>query len=130
MRYLYGGLALVLLLFAGVQYNDPDFYVWIPLYLVPSLWAGLAAVRPGLLGRPLAVRGLALCLAAALAGAAILWPSDPAWWRRDVWWESEAAREGMGMMIIAGSLLALTATAVLRRRKTRSSEMSAADDPT
>jgi len=119
MRYLHGALALVLLLFAGVQYNDPDFYLWIPLYLVPALWAGLAALRPDLLGRPLAVRGLVLCLAAALVGTAMIWPTDPGWWRRDVWWESEAAREGMGMMIIAASLLALTATALVRRRRSR-----------
>lgn len=128
MRYLYGGLALVLLLFAGLQYNDPDFYLWIPLYLVPALWAGAAALRPGLLGRPSAVGGLTLCLAAALVGTAMLWPSDPEWWRRDVWWESETAREGMGMMIIAASLLALTATAVLQRRSARSSQASAADE--
>lgn len=125
MRYLFGGLALVLLLFAGVQYNDPDYYLWIPLYLVPSGWAGLAAFRPGLLERPLAVGGLWLCLAASLAGTAMLWPTDAGWWRRDVWWQSETAREGMGMMIIAASLLAVTATAVLRRRGPRS---PAADD--
>lgn len=117
MRYFHGGLAAVLLLFAGVQYNDPDFYFWGPLYLVPALWAGLAALRPDLLARPSAVGGLFLCLAAAVAGTVVFWPADPTWWRREIWWESEAAREGMGMMIVAASLLALTATAVARRRR-------------
>lgn len=116
MRIVYGVLALVLLLFAGVQYNDPDYFLWIPVYLVPALWAGLAALRPLLLGRPTAVAGLSLCLAAALAGTALLWPTDAQWWRQDVWWQSETAREGMGMMIVATTLLALTATALLRRR--------------
>lgn len=116
MRFVYGVLALVLLLFAGVQYNDPDSYLWIPVYLVPALWAALAALRPRLLGRPPAVAGLFLCLVAALAGTVMLWPTDTQWWRQDVWWQSETAREGMGMMIVAATLLALTATALLRRR--------------
>lgn len=28
---------LVFILFAAVQYNDPDWYVWIPIYLYTSL---------------------------------------------------------------------------------------------
>lgn len=128
MRYLFGVLAAVLLLFAGVQYNDPDFYFWGPVYLAPALWAGLAAGRPALLLRPLAVRGLFLCLAAAVVGTVAYWPDDPAWWRRDVWWESEGAREGMGMMIVTAAFLILAASAVVRLRRERSHEAPAEKD--
>ncbi|ATL46007.1 hypothetical protein COR50_01860 [Chitinophaga caeni] len=30
-------------IFAGLQYNDPDFYLWIPLYLYTAVLCGLAA---------------------------------------------------------------------------------------
>jgi hypothetical protein len=29
-------IASVYILCAAVQYNDPDFYIWIPLYLIPA----------------------------------------------------------------------------------------------
>ena len=39
-------LCVLLIAFAAVQYNDPDFYFWIPVYLLPAALAGLAAYRP------------------------------------------------------------------------------------
>jgi hypothetical protein len=35
MKYLALLFALIFLLFAGWQYNDPDPILWIPVYLVP-----------------------------------------------------------------------------------------------
>ena len=29
-------IAFVYILCAAVQYNDPDFYIWIPIYLIPA----------------------------------------------------------------------------------------------
>lgn len=29
-------VAAIYILCAAVQYNDPDFYIWIPLYLIPA----------------------------------------------------------------------------------------------
>ncbi len=29
-------IAALYILCAAVQYNDPDFYIWIPLYLIPA----------------------------------------------------------------------------------------------
>jgi hypothetical protein len=29
-------LAAIYILCAAVQYNDPDFYIWIPIYLIPA----------------------------------------------------------------------------------------------
>jgi hypothetical protein len=34
---------LLFVLFAGLQYNDPDPYVWMPIYLYSAVLCGLAA---------------------------------------------------------------------------------------
>lgn len=36
-KFLLYSLALVLFIFGVLQYNDPDFYLWFPLYLIVSL---------------------------------------------------------------------------------------------
>lgn len=33
MRYIHLVVSLLFLLFGIVQYNDPDFFIWIPIYL-------------------------------------------------------------------------------------------------
>lgn len=114
MRIANGVLAAILVLFAVAQYNDPDAFLWGAIYGIAGVWCGVAAFRPGLLGRG-PVRALwGLCLLAALAGLVFYWPDTPNWWVREVWWENEAAREGMGMMIVVAALL-LAGTAMLRR---------------
>jgi hypothetical protein len=69
VRCVSGVFALILALFAGVQYNDPDGPFWVVVYLVPAGWA--AAVRPGLLDARLA------CFALAAVGTVVFWPTDP-----------------------------------------------------
>ena len=34
---------VIFIIFAGLQYNDPDPYVWMPIYLFSALCCGLAA---------------------------------------------------------------------------------------
>ena len=43
MRILNFFICLIFLLFAGWQYNDPDPYIWIPIYGFVALEYGLAA---------------------------------------------------------------------------------------
>lgn len=43
MRAVYMFCALLMLAFTGVQYNDPDGVLWGLIYLVPSVWALIAA---------------------------------------------------------------------------------------
>ena len=117
MRYVNGILCFFMLLFAAVQYNDPDGLLWIPIYLVPAAWAGFAAYRPRALRGRWPSLGLAACLALALVGLVLYWPQDPGWWRQDVWWESEPAREGMGIMIVTASLLVVALTWSLAGRR-------------
>lgn len=110
MRYVNTVLCLLMLLFAGVQYNDPDGPLWMLIYAVPALWAGLAAVRPRLVSGPLPRALLLACIALAVLGVVHYWPDTPRWWTSDVWWEVESAREGMGMMIVALVLLVVLAS--------------------
>src|SRR5688500_4249540 len=49
MRYVFAGLALLMLLFVLVQYNDPDGPLWMVFYGVPAVFAGIAWMRPQLL---------------------------------------------------------------------------------
>lgn len=116
MRIVNGLFCLLLILFAVAQYNDPDALLWGAIYAIAALWSGLAAFRPRHLARP-PLRALwALCTLAALAGLVFYWPDTPNWWLREVWWESETSREGMGMMIVAAALLLAGLPATLRRR--------------
>ena len=108
MRIVHAVIALVLLLFAAVQYNDPDYYFWGPVYALPGLVALFVAWSPRWLVAPLLRWASTIGLALAAVGTAHFWPRDPGFWQRDVWWQSEPAREGMGMMIVLLALVVMT----------------------
>jgi hypothetical protein len=105
MRIVNGVLCLLLILFAAVQYNDPDFLLWGLIYGIGAVFTGLAAFRPGLFASSRVTTVFALCLAASLGGLLYYWPTTPNWWMQDVWWQTETAREGMGMMILVAAML-------------------------
>ncbi len=109
MRVLCGFLAVLLILFAAVQYNDADLLLWGAMYGAGAVWCGLAAFRPALLrtgpARPLLVVSLGL----AAWGVVAYFPDVEGWWSIDVWWPEQAgetSREGMGMMVLAASIAA------------------------
>lgn len=105
VKYINLVILVLMLLFMGVQYNDPDGPMWVVIYGVPAIWAGLAFFRLPLF-RLLESRKLMLVsVLAALAGMVYFWPTTPHWWASEVWWETETAREGMGMMIANAALL-------------------------
>ena len=115
MRVVNGVFCVLLILFAAVQYNDSDGLFWGLLYLAGSVATGLAAFRPAVY---MAKVLLGLCLAATaavLVGVIIYWPKTPGFWRSSVWWETETAREGMGMMILFIAFLCAAFVAWRRR---------------
>jgi len=88
-------------LFAAVQYNDPDWLVWMLGYG----YAAFIAVYAGR-GRyltPLAVLGLVVY-------SAWLFLINPSFDRR--WLQSEEAREGAGLLICALWMIVLLAPAI------------------
>jgi len=117
MRIVNGFMCVLLAAFVAVQHNDPDFYFWMPVYALPAAWAGVACWRPACLARPLPRWLLGLTLAAAVAGTFWFWPRERGFWRQEVWWQSEAAREGMGMMIVTLALLLVAVAALAARRR-------------
>jgi hypothetical protein len=117
MRMLCGFLALLLSVFALVQYDDPDALFWGAIYGAGAVWCALAAFRPALLRTGAARALLALSLGLALVGVVVFFPDAERWWSVEVWWperSGETAREGMGMMIAAAAV-ALAALNGLRR---------------
>jgi len=88
-----------MLLFIGVQHNDPDGPLWALVYGAPAVLMGVCVWRDHWLRT---VRWLVAAAVAVLALSAwFAWPQTPGFWHREVWWEEEAAREGMGLMIAA-----------------------------
>ena len=117
MRYVNIVLGLLMVAFAAVQYNDPDPQVWVPIYLVPATWAFAAAFY---LSKTVSRSGMVLlgaCVLAYLALVVYYWPQTPGFWRKDVWWEVEEAREGMGMMLAFAVLLFVSASAFMARSR-------------
>ena len=119
MRTVNMVLGVMMVAFAAVQYNDPDAPLWVVMYLVPAAWAFMAAFRlPSTASRDGAVL-LWVSLAVYLFAVVFFWPQAPGFWRKDVWWQDEPAREGMGLMIAFVALLVVLAT-VLTARSRRS----------
>ncbi len=116
MRYLHILLGVMMVAFAAVQYNDPDMLLWIVIYLIPAAWAFAAAFRLPQVRTLAGERLLWLSVAIGLGTTVYYWPAMPDFWRKDVWWVEETAREGMGVMIALGVLLVVLATALLRKR--------------
>ncbi len=99
MRILHGVLLLLMLLFIGVQFNDPDGVFWAVVYSMSAQLLLIAVIWPQAYSKPL-LNVLRWVYVVTLAvGVIYFWPKTPNFWRQDVWWETETAREGMGMMI-------------------------------
>lgn len=117
MRYVNILLGVLMVLFAAVQYNDPDAPLWIVMYLVPAAWAFMAAFRPASTTSRDGTVLLWVSLAVYFLAVVFFWPQTPGFWRKDVWWLDEQAREGMGVMIAFAVLLSVLLTAFTARTR-------------
>jgi hypothetical protein len=110
-RLIHTVTLLAMLGFVGVQYNDPDAWLWALYYGVPAFWAFVAGYRQRLLAS-MRWRGALWTSVAAWAGlVAHHWPAMPHFWQKAVWIQEESAREGMGLMIALAVLLLALARA-------------------
>lgn len=114
LRILNTLLGVAMLGFTAVQYNDPDGLLWALYYLVPAVWAFIAAYRLELARSGLGQRLLWASLAIWLGLVIFYWPAMPNFWLKEVWMQEETAREGMGLMI---AWLAVLTACVTARRK-------------
>ena len=96
MRIVSGVLAVLLVVFMVVQFNDPDGPIWMVIYGIGAVW----------------------CLIAAIGGMVYFWPEVSNWWDIDVWWPEitgETSREGMGMMVLV-VFLSVAGLTMMRHR--------------
>ena len=56
-------------------------------------------------------------VAAGVGTMVIYWPTVPHFWRKDVWWVEETAREGMGVMVGFAVLVVVLAASMARNRR-------------
>lgn len=117
MKYVNILFCLMMILFIGVQYNDPDGPLWALIYAVPAIWAGLAAFRLRRVQNRGAYQLLGLSIAIMFMLTVYYWPTTPNFWVKEIYWETETAREGMGMMIASFVLLVAAATILAARSK-------------
>lgn len=111
MRIFSGICCILMLLFTIVQFNDPDALHWAVIYGVAAIWCGIAALRPALASEGWPCHLLVICLALAGLGTVWYFPKTPGFWQTEVWWVTETAREGMGMMIAFAALIVAWFTA-------------------
>jgi Transmembrane family 220, helix len=106
-------LGLMMLAFAGVQYNDPDMPQWVLLYSVPALWMYAVTFRLQSVARSKDLMVLlGLTLVFYVGTVVYYWPAMPNFWLKEVWIVEETAREGMGLMVA----LAVVVVAVVNTR--------------
>jgi hypothetical protein len=116
MRIANGAFCVVLILFAAAQYNDPDYLLWGAIYGIAALFTGVAALRPRAFASGPFTTSYVVALAASFGGMVYYWPDTPGWWVQEVWWSTETAREGMGMMIVVAAML-VAIPVILRVRR-------------
>lgn len=105
MFYLNILLCFLMIVFMGVQYNDPDGPLWMAIYAIPALWTAIAAFKPHWLQSVWLKGLLSTSMLGAIGGLIYFWPTSQRWWSVEVWYDTETAREGMGMMVVIMVLL-------------------------
>ncbi len=99
MKILRFVLSVLMIVFAVVQYNDPDGIWWAFIYTLAAFILLFSNWCPTVLRQPMGKMLLLLIISGFALGVWIYWPEDPNFWKTEVFWETESAREGMGMMI-------------------------------
>jgi hypothetical protein len=112
-------LAIVLVFFAALQYNDPDVLYWAVVYMLAAAWCLVAIARPRLLAENGALRtGALVSVGLFLVGFFWLAPTIGA-----NWIHVEEARESFGYMICAVA----TAVALMSARSLARNGRAATD---
>ncbi|KEO71878.1 transmembrane 220 family protein [Anditalea andensis] len=102
-RVFFGAWSLLFIVFAYLQFNDPDPEVWVSIYGLAAVLSALAAYGKYLL--PV----LLVAAVAALIGGIYLFPSSVSDWVIQEWRQAdltmktpdmEEARESFGLLII------------------------------
>jgi hypothetical protein len=113
MRLVHAVFLTILVLFAALQYNDPDWYYWGPVYLLAAAWSFLAMRQPErFVTWPVARIGVPFSIGLFLIGFVSL-----ASYLGLGWIHIEEAREALGYFICAATTTFSLWEARLRVRK-------------
>lgn len=112
LRYFLLFFGLMMVLFALAQYNDPDPYIWIPIYLIPASLAFLAFSSK--FYKHLTV----LMVLGYFAASIYMWPLEyvGVTFSMDYHPSVEAARESLGLLMAAVGMLFTLFYAFLNQR--------------
>lgn len=103
-RIFFGIWCLLFFLFAYWQFNDPDPWLWVPIYLGAAVLCALAV--KGRYPMPVLIIFIILCL----VGAVYFYPSSVSEWVRQEWEQQdlsmktqsmEEARESFGLLVVS-----------------------------
>lgn len=103
-KIFFGVWTLLFLLFAYWQWNDPDPWLWIPIYGLAALLTAMAA------GGKYSLPVLSVFIVLCLAGFVYLYPSAVGEWIQQEWQQQdlsmktqqmEQGRESFGLLIVA-----------------------------
>lgn len=123
-------LGLMMLAFAGVQYNDPDMPQWVLMYAVPALWMYAVTFRLQSVARSGELTALLWASLVFYIGAVVFhWPKMPDFWLKEVWVVEETAREGMGLMIALGVVVVAVVNLKLPSTERRAKNRNATPQP-
>lgn len=111
MRALLGLLLVLMILFGAVQYNDPDGWLWMGIYAVPAIWCSVGLFRIAAFRNQAVVALFWISVVLSIIGVVYFWPLTPQFWTKEVWYDVETAREGMGLMIVFIVLLVVAFSA-------------------
>ena len=118
MKFIYILLLITMLAFTGLQYNDSDGLYWAIIYLVPAIALAFAAFAPWRLQSTLGRLLLVIAVLILAFGVYVYWPQKALFWQKDVWWDDEPVKEGMGVGI-AYLCTCLTLPLAFRKKATK-----------
>lgn len=116
IRYTAFFLAFLFIVFAIFQYNDPDPFVWIPIY-------GIAAfISIGVALNRIVLPVLIVAMVLYLVGAVVMWPSSYEGLTLDMGYkiEIEEARESLGLLICGLAMAFYSFVAYKKKKDLRS----------
>jgi len=102
-RFFFGFCSFMFIVFAGLQFNDPDPQVWVTIYGLAAILSALVAF--GRYNLPV----LLIAAVAALIGGIYLFPASVGDWILQEWEQAdltmktpdmEEARESFGLLIV------------------------------
>jgi hypothetical protein len=100
---------------AMATYSHADWPRWAASFVVPALWALVAALRPRLFISVQVLGWLWASVAATLVFLVLRWPATPAFWSPQVWSHDPPAQAAVGLLFGLGVLMVVVGTAYRMR---------------